>query len=518
MAPGNRPWPAPDRALKFTGPSSGDVVAGVSVALVAIPQSLAYAELAGLPAQHGLYASALPAVFAALFVSSRYLQTGPVALTSLLTLGALSSLATSFSDEYVGLAALLALLVGLFRSVLGLVRLGRVAYLLSEPVLTGFTTGAAVLIISSQLPRVFDAETDDRGVLVDAGRAVIDVGEWRWAALAFAAATAAIIIVGRRLHRLFPGVLVAVVGATVVSAATGYGGSIVGELDGGFISLGIDLPWSSLPSLVVPAFVIALVGFAEPSSIARTFAAADRQPWNADREMVSQGVANVVAGVTNAFPVGGSFSRSSLSRLAGASSPWAGAITGGFVLVALPLTPILADLPSAVLGAIVIVAVIGLLKFGDLVRLVDQSKPQAVVATGTFAATLAFAPRVERGVLLGIVLAMGVHLYREMNVTADSRRAGDVLTVAPKGVMWFATVPQVDRLIRRELADHPDLATVIIDMGGIGRLDYSGAAALARIIDEVKVGGVVVQVENVPPGAARAVGVHLPGLGPDQAD
>ncbi len=492
-------------------PSSGDVVAGLSVALVAIPQSLAYAELAGLPAQHGLYASALPSVLAALFVSSRHLQTGPVALTALLTFGALSGQAATGSLEYVKLAALLALLVGLFRLALGLVRLGRLAYLLSEPILTGFTTGAAVLIISSQLPRIFDAEPDGRGVLADAAQALIDVGRWRWPALMFALAAALIIVAGRRFHRLFPGVLVAVAGATAVSAAVGYEGTVVGPLAGGFVTPAIDLPWSSMPDLALAAFVIALVGFAEPSSIARTFAAEDRTPWDADREMVGQGVANVVAGLTQAFPVGGSFSRSSLNRLAGATSPWAGAITGAAVLLALPLTPVLNSLPSAVLGAIVVVAVFGLLKFADLYRLVGQSKPQALVAGGTFVATLVSAPRVERGVLVGVGLALAVHLFRELAVSADSHRDGDTLTVAPQGVMWFATVPNVDRLIRRELADHRDLKTVVVDLGGVGRLDFSGAAALARIIDEVKLGGAEVEVRNVPPGAARAAGVHLSG-------
>ena len=149
-------------------PSTGDLVAGISVALVALPQSLAYAEIAGMPPQYGLFASALPPILAALFVSSRYLQTGPVALTALLAFGALEPLSTPGSPEYIALAALLALLVGVFRILLGLLRLGGVAYLLSEPVLTGFTTAAAILILSSQLPKVFDVSTDGDGVLADA--------------------------------------------------------------------------------------------------------------------------------------------------------------------------------------------------------------------------------------------------------------------------------------------------------------------------------------------------------------
>ena len=409
---------------------------------------------------------------------------------------------------------MLAVLVGACRLALGFVRLGRLAYLLSEPVLTGFTTGAAVLIFSSQLPKVFDAEpgpdAEDAGVLVEAFRALVDVGAWRPAAIAFSVATAAVILGGRRLHRLFPGVLVAVVAATIVSAVTGYGGSTTGELDGGFVSLGLDLPWSSAADLVVPAFVIALVGFAEPASIARTFAARDRVPWDANREMISQGVANLVAGLTRAFPVGGSFSRSSLNRLAGATSPWAGAITGLCVLAALPATPLLEELPRAVLGTIVLVAVLGLLRFDDIVRLVRRNRAQGLVAAGTLAATLLAAPRIERGVLVGIALALAVHLFRELRVTAESTWTDGELVVRPKGVLWFATIASVDDLIRSHVGDYPETRSVVFDLEGTGRLDYSAAAALARLTDELRESGVAVRVVNVPPGAVRAVQLHLP--------
>ena len=400
--------------MRVSQPSTGDLVAGISVALVAIPQSLAYAELAGLPPHIGLFATALPSLLAAAFVSSRYLQTGPVALTSLLTFGALSTLAEPTTAEYIELAALLALLVGVMRVILGLIRMGRVAYLLSEPVLAGFTTGAAILIISSQLPKVFDIAPEGDGVLEDAFAALKSPGDWQWEAIAFAAGSAVVIIGGRSIHRLFPGVLLAVLAGIVISGTAGYSGSIVGELDGAFISLGFDFDWESTASLLIPAFAIALVGFAEPASIARTFAAEERLPWNANREMVGQGVANLAAGISGAFPVGGSFSRSSLNRLAGATSPWSGAITGAFVLLALPLTPLLEDLPRAVLGAIVIVAVVRLINLRGIYDLLSQAPAQGLVAVGTLGATLAFSPHVERGVLVGIALALAVHLYREI--------------------------------------------------------------------------------------------------------
>ncbi|MGI9614224.1 MAG: SulP family inorganic anion transporter [Acidimicrobiales bacterium] len=499
-------WPS------VVAPGAGDMVAGVSVAMVAIPQSLAYAELAGLPAQYGLYASALPSILAAIFVSSRYLQTGPVALTSLLTFGALSGIAAVASPEYIALAALLALLVGAMRVALGLARLGNVAYLLSEPVLTGFTTGAAILIVSSQLPRVFDHSSTGTNVLANAFDALTSPATWNWAAIAFSAATAAIVVGGQRLHRLFPGVLVAVIGGVLIASFVDYGGSMAGELDGGFIRPDFDMPWSSTPELLIPAIAIALVGFAEPSSIARTFAAEERQPWDANREMISQGVANLAAGFSGAFPVGGSFSRSSLNRLAGAVSPWSGAITGIFVLLALPLTPLLSNLPRAILSTIVIVAVAKLIKVTEFLELFYQSPPQAAVAIGTLLATLAFSPRVERGVLFGIGLALGVHLYRELNVSVEAELDEQTLTVAPKGVMWFATVPQIDRLVRNAVAEHPSLNTVVLDFGGVGRLDYSGAAAMRRIVNDLVAGGTSVDIVNVPPGAARAASVHLETL------
>ena len=392
----------------FGRPSAGDVIAGVSVALVAIPQSLAYAEIAGMPAQYGLYATALPSLLAALFVSSRYLQTGPVALTALLTFGALSPLATEQSEEYIALAALLALLVGILRVALGIGRLGRVAYLLSPPVLIGFTTAAAILIASSQLPKVFDVDPDEGGVLQNAFWALTHPQHWEPLAIAFAVFTLALIFGGRRWHPLFPGVLVAVVVGESIAAIMGYEGSIVGQLDGGFITLGFDFEWGSVPELIVPAIAIALVGFAEPAAIARTFARMDGDEWDPNREMVSQGVANLASAVSGAFPVGGSFSRSSLNRLAGATSAWAGAITGGVVLLTLPATPLLENLPQAILGAVVIGAVIKLIDVRGMRQLGRTSAWHFLVGAGTLAATLVTAPRVERGVIIGVVLSLVV--------------------------------------------------------------------------------------------------------------
>lgn len=485
------------------------MIAGVSVALVAIPQSLAYAELAGLPAHLGLYATALPALIGAVFVSSRYLQTGPVALTALLSFGVLESLAEPQSSDYIALAALLALLVGMMRMALGLLGLGRVAYVLSEPVLMGFTTGAAVLIVSSQLPKIFDVETTADGVLAAAWQALSSPGDWQGGALAFSALTLLAIYGGRRLHRLFPGVLAAVIVGVVISELLDYGGSVIGELEGGFVPLSASFPWDAAPDLAVPAVIIALTGFAESSSIARTFAAADRLGWNANREMFAQGAANVASAFSGGFPVDGSFSRSSLNRFAGAASPWAGAITGALVLAALPLTPLFEPLPSAILGTIVVCVVLGLVNVRGLFAMISQSGVQAVVGIGTVLATVAFSPRVERGMMVGIGLSLAAHLYREMSVSARSERRGDTLIVRAHGVLWFATVPQIERAIRQEVASSPEVRRVEIDLGAVSRVDYSGAAALGRMMDDFRAAGTAVVVTNVNPGAARSVYAHI---------
>ena len=399
-APPSRPVPA-------------DLLAGLSVAMVLIPQSMAYAELAGLPSHLGLFASALPPILAALFASSPYLQTGPVALTSLLTFGALASLADPGSADYVALAALLALMVGVTRLLLGLFRLGVVTYLMRDPVVTGFTSAAAILILASQLPKALGTATPTGGVLWRAGWSLGHPGGWETASLAIAATTVLLVLAGRRVvHRMFPGALIAVGGGVIVSRLTDYAGPVVGDVPTGLPALSLDLPWGSTGSLLVGGILIALVGFAEPASIARVFADEDGQRWSANREFVSQGVANLAAAVSGSFPVGGSFSRSSLNRLAGARTRWSGLVTGITILAFLPFADVLAPLPRATLGGVVIAAVVGLVKPGRLLGMARISPADAVVAWVTFFATLALSPRVEQGVLVGILVSLAVGLRR----------------------------------------------------------------------------------------------------------
>ncbi len=477
---------------------------------------MAYAELAGLPAHYGLYAAALPPIAASFFASSPYLQTGPVALTSLLTFGALSSLAVPGSERFVALAVLLALVVGVARILVGLLREGRISYLMSPPVLQGFTVAAAVLIMASQLPAALGISPPVSGVIQGAWWSLTHPGEWEVASIALAMLTGLLILGGRRIHPLLPGVLIATLIGIGYSLATAYSGPTIGEIPAGLPPLPRGLPWSQLPLLLIPGGVIALVGFAEAASISRTFAAMDRQPWNPDREFISQGAANVAAALSSAFPVGGSFGRSSLNYLAGARTRWSGAVTGVAVLIFLPFAGIVAPLPRAVLGGIVISAVLGLVRLRRLVGLWRLSRPQALSAWTTFALTLILAPRIDLAVLIGILLALGIHTWREMKVRCDSWHEDSTFHLAPRGVLWFGSAPQMQRAFMHELEQGHEVDRVVLHLGALGRIDLSGAMMLKEFQDEMAAGDIEVEVAGVPYHARRILRRTL-GWEPDGA-
>lgn len=469
-------------------PVLADLIAGFSVALVLIPQSLAYAQIAEMPVVTGLFASALPLIVFSLFASSPYLQTGPVALTSLLTLAALQGAGFASDDpDYVKLGALLALIVGGCRLLLGLFRLGWVAYLISEPVRMGFTSAAALIIISSQLPRAMGtSEVDpDSSTVGRAVWALTHPGSWQLGAIALAAMTVGIMLGGRRLHRLFPGVAVAVgIGLVVTSL---WDGSVltVGDtnpIPEGLPSLSLDLPWSSFGTLLIGGLIIALIGFAEPASIARLFAQEDRTTWDANRELAASGLANMTAAVSGTFPVGGSFSRSSINRLAGARTRWSGGVTGLVVIGFLSFASVLDGLPQAVLGAIVIGAVLGLVKPRALLGLWRRSPVEAGLAWVTFFATLALAPAVQWAVLLGVALTGVAHLAKPLTVVASSDE--DRVTLRPTGLLWLGSYGSFERQLRAAAEAHAP-ADVVVELGPEAGADPTVEQAVGRLNDEL---------------------------------
>jgi SulP family sulfate permease len=493
--------------VRFSGvsmvrPVRGDLLAGVSVALVAIPQAMAYAELAGLDPVHGLYAAAAGAIGGALVGSSPYLQSGPTAVTSLLTFGALATVADPYTAKLALLAALLAVTVGVVRLAVGLAGGGPIAYLMSQPVVASFTSAAAILIVASQVSTLVGVEVEGANPLVSAFRALRDPTAWSWVDLALGTLAAVAMLGGRRLSPFFPGALLAVIAATVWSVYTDYDGNIVGDVP---VRLAVetDLPWSDLGSLLLPAVVIALVGFAEPAAIARRYAAEERKPWDSNKEFLGQGLANVAAGFAGGYPVGGSFSRSALNRLAGARTRWSGACTGLVLLAMLPFTSALAPLPKAVLAGIVIAAAVTLVDFVIQVRLWRWSPLQFSVGAVTVIATLLLAPRVERAVLIGVGMALAVHLWREVQLSVPSRAEGDTLHLWPSGVLYFGSAPGMEKVVNQLIAEQPALSRVVIHLSGLGRVDLTGALMLRDLVEEAESSGVTVEVREARPHMAK---------------
>ena len=501
-----RPW--------LPRPTGRDAAAGLSVALVLVPQSLAYAVLAGMPPATGLTVGAVATIAAAPFVSSPWLQTGPVAITALLTFGGLAGLAQTGSQDYVALAALLALLVGLVRLVIGVARAGVLAYLMSQPVLAGFTPAAALVIAIGQLPTMLGPGSSGRGP-VEAVPAILDLGGWDPTTIGFAAMTVVIMLGARRLHQLVPAVLAAVVAGLVVARLVGFDGAVVGDIPGTLPRLDLGLPVGRLPDLLVPALVIALVGFAEPAAIARTYAQKSRTRWDADREFVSQGMANVASGLFGGFPAGGSFSRSAVAHDAGARTGWSGAVTGLLVLVALPFVQVFSTLPSAVLAAVIFSSVLGLIRVEEVWRLRRWSTQQFAIAMVTFLLTLALAPQIQYAVIVGVVLAIVAHLRRELAITASHRVEGTTLHLRPLGVLYFGSAHLLEDQVTGLLSDHPDVDHLVIHMDRLGRVDVTGALALRSLIEHLDGIGVTTEVADLTPTSRKIVDRVLSESDPD---
>lgn len=498
-----------------------DVVAGVTVALVAIPQSLAYAQLAGVPAYYGLYAAFLPAIVGALWGSSPQLSTGPVAMTSLLTAASLTPVAQLGSDAFVQGAVVLALLAGVFQIAFGALRLGMLLSLLSRPVLVGFVNAAAIIISLSQLPGLIGVSArQSEHLLVDSWQVLRHLDLMHELSLVFGVTALALLVAFRRFAPKLPGVLVTVALLTLASWWGGYagaGGRIVGPIPAslpGFAWPRIE--WSTAVELVPAAFVIALISFMEAMSSCKIAAMKTKQAWNGNQELVGQGLAKIVGALNGTFPVSGSFSRSALNLAAGARTGLSSVVAAALVAVtALFLGPLLFHLPKPVLAAIIILAVFNLVDFTAIRRAARASRADAVAAIITFLATLLFAPNIQNGILTGILVSLALSLYRRMRprVVQVSLHPDGTLRdtsrwkLAPldpriaalrfDDSLEFVNAAHFEDSVLRLAREHPDARFILIAASGINEIDASGIEVIANLADELAQKGVTLAFSGV---------------------
>jgi len=484
-------WPRPTPALL-----RGESVAALTVAVVMIPQSVAYAGLAGMPLVAGLYATFLPALVAVLFSASTRLSVGPSALSSVLVGASLVGLAQPTSASWVALAVWLALLAGGLQLAVGLTRSAWVLNLVSSPVLTGFSQAAALLIIASQLPAMIGLK-GSLGQLLHEPRFDLQ-------ALAYGVTSLVLFVLAKRVAPRLPIMLIALAGAGAISYFSGYSrnGAVVGALP-----QGLPAPywpgwpgWDQFSTLLAPAFVLALVSSLEMAASAKIENQRERRRWDANQDLVGQGMGKLASAFSGAFATSTSFSRSALTLYSGAKTGWATVVASGFVLlVLLFLTPALSHVPTAVLAAVVVAAVASLFKPRTFWTLWQIDKVEAMTAGVTFAVTLLTAPRIYWGVLTGVLVGLAHFLFLrlhpriiEVGLHPDGslrdRHLWKLPPLAPHlyalrmdAELDFASATAMERAIVEHLVANPDVRHVCLFAQPINRIDATGVEMFGQL-------------------------------------
>lgn len=503
-----REWP------RLTGPlARTEVLAGLTVALVMVPQAVAYAGLAGMPLVTGLYTCLIPALLAVLFGSASRLSVGPAALTCVLIGASLTGMAEPGSPEWVALAVWLSLLSGTIQLLLGLGHYGWLINLVSAPVMMGFTQAASLLILASQVPALLGVKAWSW-----------DVTTWsnwltHWPAL-FGLTSLAALLVLRQLKPRWPGIMLVMGAASAVGYATGYAdhGDIVGLLPSGLPSLywphwpGLDV----LNQLWVPAMVIALVSFLETASSARIECQRDGKRWDDSTELFSQGLAKLASAFSGSFPTSTSFSRSALMLYSGARSGWAVVASVAFVLLALLiLMPALQYVPRSVMAAAVIVAVLNLFQPRQFLKLWRIDRIETLTAGVTFAITLATAPRIYWGVMTGVLLGLSHFLHTrlhpriiEVGLHADGSLrdrhlwklpplAQQLYALRMDAELDFAAASDFERAIADHLARHPDTKHVCLFAQPINRIDATGVEIFGQLHRQLTTRGITLHISGI---------------------
>lgn len=516
------------------GTLTNDLVAAVIVTIMLIPQSLAYALLAGLPPEMGLYASMVPIVLYAIFGTSRALAVGPVAVVSLMTVAAVSKIAVPGTAEYIAAAITLAFLSGLILLALGLFRLGFLANFLSHPVIAGFMTATGIIIAASQLKNILGIDAHGHTLPDLVGSLVHNASQVNWiTTIIGAGATWFLFWVRKGLLPLLVSLGVAPSIAGIVAKAGPVAAIVATTLVVWFFDLAAngvqvvgDVP-QSLPPLTLPSFsmdmwsnligaavLISVIGFVESVSVAQTLAAKKRQRIDPDQELIGLGAANLGASFTSGFPVTGGFSRSVVNYDAGADTPAAGAYTAiGLAAASLFLTSLIYHLPKATLAATIIVAVLSLVDFSILKKTWRHSKADFAAVAATMSITLLMG--VELGVTAGVSISILIHLYKTSRphmaivgqvpetehyrnvLRHDVLTDPTILTIRVDESLYFANTRFLEDRIYDEVAKHPALQHVVLMCSAVNTIDMSALESLEAINARLRAGGVTFHFSEV---------------------
>lgn len=483
-----------------------DLVAGLTVAVVAVPQSIAYALIAGLPVQYGLYASIVPTIVACLWGSSTHLITGPTTAVSLVVYSTLVDAAAPGSGAYIQMAFSLALVVGLIQIGMGLARLGALLNFVSHSVILGFSAGAAVLIGFKQIPGFLGLADIGGGSLPSMLPELFTrLHETHLITLALGLLTIGVIVALKRIRPVWPGTLMAmgIAGALVAGFdLEARGVAVVGAIPASLPPF--NTPWQTAGQwgrLVPGALAIALLGLVEAVSIAKAIANQTRQRLDVNQEFIGQGISNCAAAFFSGYPGSGSFTRSAVNFRSGAKTPMSGVVAGLAVAVAvLAAAPLAASLPVAALAGVLLVVAVEMVRVADIRRTVRATRNDAAVLGVTFLATLFLS--IEFAVYVGVLLSIGLHLantsHPRIYSTVPDFKTGkmapsaqgimccqmDILRI--EGSIFFGSAAFVQEDLQRRLKSHPEMSSMLIRMHQVNTFDASGVHVLELVAEEIR--------------------------------
>lgn len=488
----------------------GDLTAGLTVAVMLIPQGMAYAMIAGLPPVMGLYSVLIPLFLYAVMGTSRQLAVGPVAMVSLLVATGVGALAQKGSASYIELAILLALMVGLIQFSMGLFRLGFVVNFLSHPVISGFTSAAALIIGLSQVKHLLGVSIPRSShIHVTLMNIFQKIGSIHIGTMVIGLLGIVLLVTLKKWKPMFPGALLVVVLGTLIVwifRLDQHGVAIVGAVPAGLPDFRMPVfSWAKMKSLWPMAITISMVGFMESISVAKAFAARERYHVDANQELLALGAANLGGAFFQSYPVTGGFSRTAVNAQAGAKTTLASIFSAILVAIALLfLTPLFTFLPKALLASIVLVAVFGLIDAKEPIRLWSIKKSDALLLGLSFFVTLFVG--IEQGILAGMFASLIVFIYRSTrphtavlgrlpgtDIYRNVKRFSEAELIPHTTILrfdasfYFANVSFFrDRIAKLLEEQEEELHTLILDMSGINDMDSSAEEAIHELIRELE--------------------------------